>query len=187
MNDLDALAKLVQALEPWRAHLVFIGGWAHRLYRFCPGVNVPSYGPIITRDNGLSVCFVRISAVLEELAHSHAAGTFRSKLKKMAKYDLLIADDLGTQTLDAQGRADFFELIVARADHKSTIVTSQMPFSIWHGYLSGGNKTTGDATMDRLNNSLRLVIKGESMRRMKGVSTAETPENRDQVAHSPNA
>lgn len=26
MNDLDALAKLAQALSPWRAQLVFIGG-----------------------------------------------------------------------------------------------------------------------------------------------------------------
>jgi hypothetical protein len=36
MNDLDALAKLAQALSPWRTHLVFIGGWAHRMHRFSP-------------------------------------------------------------------------------------------------------------------------------------------------------
>lgn len=54
MNDLEALAKLIQALEPWRAHLVFVGGWAHRLYRFYPGVNVPAYQPIYTRDTDLA-------------------------------------------------------------------------------------------------------------------------------------
>lgn len=54
MNDLDALGRLIQALEPWRAHLVLIGGWAHRLYRFHPGVNVPDYQPIYTRDTDLA-------------------------------------------------------------------------------------------------------------------------------------
>lgn len=54
MNDLEALAKLIQALEPWRAHLVFVGGWAHRLYRFHPGVNAPAYQPIYTRDTDLA-------------------------------------------------------------------------------------------------------------------------------------
>jgi hypothetical protein len=33
MSDLDAFAKLVGALSPWQGDLVFIGGWAHRLYR----------------------------------------------------------------------------------------------------------------------------------------------------------
>src|SRR3990167_5183831 len=28
MNDLEAFAKLVQALDPWRGRLVFIGGWS---------------------------------------------------------------------------------------------------------------------------------------------------------------
>lgn len=54
MNDLESLAKLIQALEPWRAHLVFIGGWAHRIYRFDPRVNVPGYQPIYTRDTDLA-------------------------------------------------------------------------------------------------------------------------------------
>ena len=54
MNDLAALAKRIEALEPWRAHLFLIGGWAHRLYRFHPGVNVPGYQPIYTRDTDLA-------------------------------------------------------------------------------------------------------------------------------------
>ncbi|MFZ6643572.1 GSU2403 family nucleotidyltransferase fold protein [Undibacterium sp. TC4M20W] len=54
MNDLDAIAKLVQALLPWRAHLVFIGGWAHRLHRFDPRAHKPEYQPIFTRDTDLA-------------------------------------------------------------------------------------------------------------------------------------
>lgn len=54
MNDLAALARLIQAIEPWRAHLVFVGGWAHRLYRFHPLANVPNYQPLLTRDTDLA-------------------------------------------------------------------------------------------------------------------------------------
>ena len=54
MNDLDALAKLTQALAPWRAHLVFIGGWAHRIHRFDPRANRLEYQPVFTRDTDLA-------------------------------------------------------------------------------------------------------------------------------------
>ena len=54
MNDLDALAKLAQALSPWRDHLVFIGGWAHRIHRFDPRANKLEYQPVFTRDTDLA-------------------------------------------------------------------------------------------------------------------------------------
>ena len=54
MNDLTAFARLVQAIEPWRAHLVLVGGWAHRLHRFHPLANAPGYAPLITKDTDLA-------------------------------------------------------------------------------------------------------------------------------------
>jgi hypothetical protein len=54
MNDLDALAKLLQALSPWRAHLIFVGGWAHRVHRFDPRANKLQYQPVFTRDTDLA-------------------------------------------------------------------------------------------------------------------------------------
>lgn len=54
MNDFAALARLIQAIEPWRARLVIVGGWAHRLYRFHPMANVPTYQPLLTRDTDLA-------------------------------------------------------------------------------------------------------------------------------------
>lgn len=50
MNDRAAFAKLIGALEPWRHQLVFVGGWAHRLYRCHPRAQVPSYQPLATLD-----------------------------------------------------------------------------------------------------------------------------------------
>lgn len=54
MNDLDALAKLAQALSPWRAHLVFVGGWAHRIHRLSPHANQLEHQPVFTRDTDLA-------------------------------------------------------------------------------------------------------------------------------------
>ena len=54
MNDLEAFAKLVQALAPWREQLVFIGGWGHRLHRLDPRANRVDYQPVFTLDSDLA-------------------------------------------------------------------------------------------------------------------------------------
>lgn len=54
MSDLDAFARLVQAVKPWRHSLVLVGGWAHRLHRFHPLAARPAYAPITTKDTDLA-------------------------------------------------------------------------------------------------------------------------------------
>jgi hypothetical protein len=54
MNDLEAFAKLVQALDQWRGQLVFIGGWGHRLHTLHPKANKLDYQPVFTRDTDLA-------------------------------------------------------------------------------------------------------------------------------------
>ena len=54
MNDLEAFARLVQAVAPWRRQLVFIGGWGHRLHRLDPRANRLDYQPVFTRDTDLA-------------------------------------------------------------------------------------------------------------------------------------
>jgi len=53
VKDLASFARLIQAIEPWRAHLVLAGGWAHRLHRFHPLARVLSYEPIATKDTDI--------------------------------------------------------------------------------------------------------------------------------------
>lgn len=50
MNDRPAFSRLVQALSPWGHQLVFVGGWAHRLYRLHPMAEAPAYQPLATLD-----------------------------------------------------------------------------------------------------------------------------------------
>jgi hypothetical protein len=49
-DEFVGIARLIDALRPWHAHVVLVGGWAHRLYRFDPRARVPSYRPLQTKD-----------------------------------------------------------------------------------------------------------------------------------------
>jgi hypothetical protein len=53
VNDLTSFARLIHAIQPWRAHLVLAGGWAHRLHRFHPLAKAQSYQPIATKDTDI--------------------------------------------------------------------------------------------------------------------------------------
>lgn len=50
MNDRESFATLAQTLAPWADQLVFVGGWAHRLYRLHPKATRPAYQPLATLD-----------------------------------------------------------------------------------------------------------------------------------------
>lgn len=50
MNDHAYFTRLVTALAPWNHQLVFVGGWAHRLYRLHPDAGAPIYEPVATLD-----------------------------------------------------------------------------------------------------------------------------------------
>jgi len=53
--DVEAFARLVEALRPCLDDLVFIGGWAHRLYRSHPLAQRLEYPPLMTRDADVAV------------------------------------------------------------------------------------------------------------------------------------
>ncbi len=119
--------------------------------------------------HGIPTIFYRIPLLLMELQESSGNGDYRKLIKKFAKPEILILDDLGVGVMDSRSRGDLLEVIESRSDSKSTIVTSQLPVETWHGYLSSGNKTVADAIMDRLvGGSLRLNLTGDSMRQHRG-------------------
>lgn len=50
MNDLAPFVRLVEALAPWESRLLFVGGWAHRLYRLHASAATQAYQPLATLD-----------------------------------------------------------------------------------------------------------------------------------------
>lgn len=114
---------------------------------------------------GLSVKYVRVAKLIEELRIAHADGRYIAMLNQLAKHEVFILDDFGIDQLSQQDQRDLLEIIEDRHKLKSTFITSQLPIKHWHEYL--GEPTIADAIMDRLLNyahKLELTLKGDSMR-----------------------
>lgn len=119
---------------------------------------------------GYSVKYYRLSRLMLELTQAKADGSYSKALASLAKVDLLILDDWGLEPLKALQRNDLMEIMDDRHGSTSTAIISQLPTDQW--YQSIGDNTLADAILDRLmHNSHRLVLKGESMRKMQSKLT----------------
>jgi len=73
---------------------------------------------------------------------------------------------ISSVTRNAPQRRELLEILEDRHERRSTLVTSQLPVEHWHKMI--GEPTHADAILDRLvHNAYRIVLKGESMRKMK--------------------
>lgn len=117
---------------------------------------------------GLSATYLRLSRLLDELKIARGDGSFAKRLAQLAKTDLLLLDDLGLTPISQTERSDLLEVLDDRLNHKSTIITSQLPVDQWHTYLN--DPTLADAILDRvIHNSHRLEPTGESMRKKRSI------------------
>jgi len=115
---------------------------------------------------GLSVRYLRVPRLFEQLRIAHADGSYSRLMNQLAKTDLVLLDDWGMQKISAPQRQDLMEVIEERHGLKSTLIASQLPTQHWHEYI--GDATLADAILDRLlHNAHRLSLKGESMRKTK--------------------
>ena len=113
---------------------------------------------------GLSVVYVRVPRLFDELRIAHGDGSFSRRLLALAKTDLLILDDWGLAPLDQAGRNDLLEVLDDRVGVRSTVITSQLPVEHWHAYLN--DPTLADAILDRvLHSAHKVLLAGESLRK----------------------
>jgi DNA replication protein DnaC len=113
---------------------------------------------------GYRVKYYRISRLMLALTQAKADGSYSKALQNLAKFDCLIIDDWGLESLTAAQRNDMMEITDDRHGHSSTIMISQLPTEQW--YQSIGDNTLADAILDRLmHNAHRIKLKGESMRK----------------------
>ena len=118
---------------------------------------------------GYKVFYSRAPRLFGDLYLAKADGTYPRVLQKLAKFELLIIDDLGSP-LDAKERRDLREILEDRYEVSSTIVTSQLEPKHWHSFI--GDETLADAICDRLvHNAHRLKLSGESIRKKRGLNT----------------
>ncbi len=113
---------------------------------------------------GYKVLYFNCQKLFAILKTAKADGSYPREITRIEKADLLILDDFGLQTFDAQTRMILMEIMEDRYDKKSTIIGSQLPVDKWYELIGEG--TIADAILDRLcHGSHRIDLKGESMRK----------------------
>jgi DNA replication protein DnaC len=113
---------------------------------------------------GLKVLF---TTAMDMINHLIAAEADHSMLKKLQYYqsqELLVIDEIGYLSLGTQGSNLFFQVISARHERKSTVITTNRPFAQWGEIFD--NTTVATAIADRLvYNSEILILEGPSYRK----------------------
>jgi DNA replication protein DnaC len=111
-----------------------------------------------------TVSFARADQLFRRLKAARLDNTVEAEMRRLARLDLLIIDDLALQPLGPTETADFYELVVERHQKASTVVTSNRDPSEWIGLMS--DPLLAQSAVDRLvATSYELVIEGESYRR----------------------
>jgi DNA replication protein DnaC len=111
---------------------------------------------------GHRVLFATAAGWVARLAEAHAAGRLQAELVRLGRYPLLVVDEVGYIPFEAEAANLFFQLVSARYERASLIVTSNKPFGRW-GEVFGDDIAA--AMIDRLVHHAEVVaLKGDSYR-----------------------
>jgi len=113
---------------------------------------------------GIKTLFTTAVDMINHLVAAEQDHTLLKKLNYYQSQDLLICDEIGYLPLGKQGSNLFFQIISARHEKKSTIITTNLPFAKWGTIFDG--TTVATAIADRLvYNSEILIMEGKSYRK----------------------
>ncbi|HMH61539.1 MAG TPA: IS21-like element helper ATPase IstB [Bradyrhizobium sp.] len=82
-------------------------------------------------ENGWRVLFARTTDLAQRLQIARRELTLEAAIARLDKYHLLILDDLAYVTKDQAETSVLFELIGARYERRSLLVTANQPFGEW--------------------------------------------------------
>jgi DNA replication protein DnaC len=119
------------------------------------------------------VLFTTAMNMLNQLVASQVDHSLVRRLKAYTDPAVLICDELGYLSLDQQSSNLFYQVISTRhAERRSTVITTNSPFSEWGNILF--NITIATAIADRLvENSEIFLLGGPSIRKPKKEQSAE--------------
>jgi DNA replication protein DnaC len=112
---------------------------------------------------GDRVAFATAAEWVDRLADAHRNDTLHDELRRLGRYPLLVIDEVGYIPFDADAANLFFQLVSARYERASVIVTSNKPFGRWGEVF--GDPVVAAAMIDRLVHHADVVnLKGDSYR-----------------------
>jgi DNA replication protein DnaC len=119
-------------------------------------------------ENGWRVLFTRTTDLVQQLQVARRDLNLEGAIAKLDRYDLLILDDLAYVTKDQAETSALFELIAARYERRSMLITANQPFGEWGKIFPDQAMTL--AAIDRLvHHSTILEMNVESYRRREAL------------------
>ena len=115
-------------------------------------------------QNGRRVLFTRTTDLVQRLQVARRELGLEAAITKLDKYQLLILDDIAYVTKDQAETSVLFELIAARYERRSLLITANQPFGEWGKIFT--DKAMTLAAIDRLVHHATIVeMNVESYRR----------------------
>ena len=115
-------------------------------------------------ERGYSVRHTRVVDMINHLTTAHINGLLGKMLKSYVRPSLLLLDELGYLPIDNRGADLLFQVVAARYESGSIVLTTNRPFREW-GALFDVDNTLATALIDRLmHHGEALVIQGDSYR-----------------------
>jgi DNA replication protein DnaC len=112
---------------------------------------------------GHSALFTTLSQLAEALETASYPSLVRQRLRRYTTPNVLIIDEIGYTRLTPEQSHHLFELVTARYEHGSILLTSNTSFSEWGNLL--GNEVLATALLDRLlHHAEVLSVTGRSYR-----------------------
>ncbi|SET49099.1 IS21-like element helper ATPase IstB [Thorsellia anophelis] len=122
---------------------------------------------------GMTVYFTTAAKLLNEIEMITNNGKLRLKLNRLAKYDLLIIDELGYKKFSNRHADILYEIIESRHKQKSTVITTNLLLSEWYSLFD--NNTTVIPLIDRLIEKCYIVkIEAKSYRYKQAMESSES-------------
>jgi DNA replication protein DnaC len=114
-------------------------------------------------QKGYDVRFVTAASLVHELIEARDEKQLLRYQKQLARFELLIVDELGFVPLSKSGAELLFEILSQRYERSATFITSNLPFNEWTEIL-GSERLTG-ALLDRLTHHVHILeMNGSSYR-----------------------
>lgn len=115
-------------------------------------------------EKAISVRYTRIIDMINTLTVAQINGTLDRALKPYVNPSLLLLDELGYLPIDKRGADLMFQVVAARYESGSIVITTNRPFRDW-GKIFDVDNTLATAMIDRLmHHGEAIVIEGESYR-----------------------